>query len=231
MRVDKMISSVKIDTRKNIKRNVKKGELIINGEIEKDSSKKIDPLKDEIIYMGEVVEYFKDLYIMMNKPKGVISSTKDKEETVIDLLDPFYQKFNFNIAGRLDKDSTGLLILSTNGKLIHDIISPNKDIEKKYYVKLKDPIKDDYKEKFEQGIELSKDFVTKPSKIEKIDDKSCYVYITEGKFHQVKRMFEKLDNEVIELKRVRIGNLSLDPHLEEGEYKELTEDEIMNIIK
>ena len=230
MRVDKMISSVKIDTRKNIKRNAKKGELIINGEIEKDSSKKIDPFEDEIIYMGEVVEYFKDLHIMMNKPKGVISSTKDKEETVIDLLDPFYQRFDFNIAGRLDKDSTGLLILSTNGKIIHDIISPNKDIEKKYYVKLRDSIKDDYKEKFEEGIQISKDFVTKPARIEDIDDKSLYVYITEGKFHQVKRMFEALDNEVIELKRVRIGNLSLDPHLEEGEYKELTEDEIMSII-
>ncbi|MDO4594563.1 MAG: pseudouridine synthase [Tissierellia bacterium] len=227
MRVDKMISAVKVDSRKNIKKNAKKGELIVNGEIIKDSSYKVDPYKDEVIYMGEYVEYFENLYIMMNKPKGVISSTNDLETTVIDLLDYFYQRFDFNLAGRLDKDTTGLIILSTDGKLIHEIISPNKDIYKKYEVLLKNKIVDEDVDRFKEGIEIKDgNYITKPAKLEVIDDNRCYVYISEGKFHQVKNMFKALSNEVLELKRLQIGQLELDPLLKEGEYRELSEYEI-----
>ena len=128
MRVDKMIGNAKLDTRRNIKRNAKKGALVINGDIVKDTSTQVDPNMDEVYYLGQYVEYFENIYIMMNKPQGVLSATIDEDETVIDLLDDFYQVLDLSIAGRLDKDTTGLLFLSTDGKFVHTITSPNSNI-------------------------------------------------------------------------------------------------------
>lgn len=227
MRVDKMIGNSNLDTRKNIKKNAKKGGLVINGQIVKDSSTQVDPKIDQVFYMGEFVDYFENIYIMMNKPAGVLSSTDDKERTVIDLLDEFYQGLNLSIAGRLDKDTRGLILLSTDGKFIHKVTSPNSNIEKTYLVETRDKIDKSLIEEFKKGVYIKEDnYTARPAKIEILEDKKALVKVTEGKFHLVKRLFSNLSNEVISLKRIAIGNLKLDPMLKEGEYIELSEEDL-----
>ena len=227
MRVDKMIGNSNLDTRKNIKRNAKKGGLVINGEIVKDSSTQVDPKVDQVFYMGEFVDYFENIYIMMNKPAGVLSATDDKERTVIDLLDEFYQGLNLSIAGRLDKDTRGLILLSTDGKFIHKVTSPNSNIEKTYLVETRDKIDKSLIEEFKKGVYIKEDnYTARPAKLEILEDKKALVKVTEGKFHLVKRLFSNLSNEVISLKRIAIGNLKLDPMLKEGEYIELSEEDL-----
>lgn len=227
MRVDKMIGNSNLDTRKNIKRNAKKGGLVINGEIVKDSSTQVDPKVDQVFYMGEFVDYFENIYIMMNKPAGVLSATDDKERTVIDLLDEFYQGLNLSIAGRLDKDTRGLILLSTDGKFIHKVTSPNSNIEKTYLVETRDKIDKSLIEEFKKGVYIKEDnYTARPAKLEILEDKKALVKVTEGKFHLVKRLFSNLSNEVVSLKRIAIGNLKLDPMLKEGEYIELSEEDL-----
>lgn len=227
MRVDKMIGNSNLDTRKNIKKNAKKGGLVINGKIVKDSSTQVDPKVDQVFYMGEFVDYFENIYIMMNKPAGVLSSTDDKERTVIDLLDEFYQGLNLSIAGRLDKDTRGLILLSTDGKFIHKVTSPNSNIEKTYLVETRDKIDKSLIEEFKKGVYIKEDdYTARPAKLEILEDKIALVKVTEGKFHLVKRLFSNLSNEVVGLKRIAIGNLELDPVLKEGEYIELSEEDL-----
>ena len=227
MRVDKMIGNANLDTRRNIKRNAKKGGLVINGELVKDTSTQVDPNVDEVFYMGEYVDYFENIYIMMNKPAGYLSATIDQDLTVIDLLDPFYQNLDLSIAGRLDKDTRGLLLISTDGKFVHKVTSPNSNIEKTYLVETRDDIDESFIEKFQEGVEIKEEaYIARPAKLQIIDDKKAIVKVTEGKFHLVKRLFSNLGNEVISLKRTAIGELSLDPHLQEGSYRELTEEEL-----
>ncbi len=227
MRVDKMIGNANLDTRRNIKRNAKKGALVINGEVVKDTSTQVDPNVDEVFYMGEFVDYFENIYIMMNKPSGYLSATIDEDPTVIDLLDPFYQNLDLSIAGRLDKDTRGLLLISTDGKFVHKVTSPNSNIEKTYLVETRDDIDESFIEKFQEGVEIKEEaYIARPAKLEIIDERKAMVKVTEGKFHLVKRLFSNLGNEVVSLKRTAIGELSLDPHLEEGSYRELTEEEL-----
>ena len=227
MRVDKMIGNAGLDTRRNIKRNAKKGALVINGEVVKDTSTKVDPDIDEVFYMGIFVEYFENIYIMMNKPAGYLSATIDEDPTVIDLVDDFYKTLDLSIAGRLDKDTTGLLILSTDGKFIHKITSPNSNIEKTYEVETKDTIDESFIEEFKNGVEIKEEgYIARPAKLEIINEKKAIVKVTEGKFHLVKRLFSNLGNEVVSLKRIAIGDLKLDPFLNEGAYRELNEDEL-----
>lgn len=231
MRVDKMIGNAKLDTRRNIKRNAKKDALVINGDIVKDTSTQVDPNMDEVYYLGQYVEYFENIYIMMNKPQGVLSATMDEDETVIDLLDDFYQVLDLSIAGRLDKDTTGLLLLSTDGKFVHTITSPNSNIEKTYEVGTRDPINPSFIEEFKNGVEIKEeDYIARPAKLEIIDDKKAIVKVSEGKFHLVKRLFSNLGNEVVSLKRIAIGDLKLDPFLQEGSYRELHDQELALFI-
>lgn len=231
MRVDKMIGNAKLDTRRNIKRNAKKGALVINGDIVKDTSTQVDPNMDEVYYLGQYVEYFENIYIMMNKPQGVLSATMDEDETVIDLLDDFYQVLDLSIAGRLDKDTTGLLFLSTDGKFVHTITSPNSNIEKTYEVGTRDPINPSFIEEFKNGVEIKEeDYIARSAKLEIIDDKKAIVKVSEGKFHLVKRLFSNLGNEVVSLKRIAIGDLKLDPFLQEGSYRELHDEELALFI-
>ena len=227
MRVDKMIGNTGLDTRKNIKRNAKKGALVINGEIVKDSSVKVDPFVDEVFYMGHFVEYIENIYLILNKPAGVLSATQDRDKTVIDLLDDFYLNYDISIAGRLDKDTTGLILLSTDGKFIHKITSPNSNITKTYEVKTRNPIDKSFIEEFKKGVYIKEDdYTARPANLEIINEREAIVKVTEGKYHLVKRLFSNLGNEVIGLKRVAIGDLKLDPYLGEGDYRELTEDEL-----
>lgn len=226
MRVDKMIGNANLDTRKNIKKNAKKGGLVINGEIIKDSSVKVDPNIDEVIYMGELVDYFENIYIMMNKREGLICQSNELDGTVMSDLDEFYLNLDLAIAGRLDKDTTGLLLMSTDGKFIHRVISPNSNIWKKYEVETSKKIDLDLVEIFKEGVYIKEDdYYARSAKLEIIEDKKAYVYVTEGKFHLVKRLFSNNDNEVVKLKRLAIGKLQLDNTLNPGEYRELTQEE------
>lgn len=227
MRVDKMIGNAGLDTRKNIKKNAKKGALVINGEIVKDSSIKVDPFVDEVFYMGHFVEYIENIYLILNKPAGVISATQDKDKTVVDLLDDFYLNYDLSIAGRLDKDTTGLILLSTDGKFVHKITSPNSNITKTYEVKTLDPINDSFIEEFKNGVYIKEDdYTARPADLEIVGEREAIVKVTEGKYHLVKRLFSNLGNEVVSLKRVAIGDLKLDPYLGEGDYRDLTEAEL-----
>lgn len=226
MRVDKMIGNANLDTRKNIKKNAKKGGLVINGEIIKDSSVKVDPNIDEVIYMGELVDYFENIYIMMNKREGLICQSNELDGTVMSDLDEFYLNLDLAIAGRLDKDTTGLLLMSTDGKFIHRVISPNSNIWKKYEVETSKKIDPDLVEIFKEGVYIKEDdYYARSAKLEIIEDKKAYVYVTEGKFHLVKRLFSNNDNEVVKLKRLTIGKLPLDNTLNPGDYRELTQEE------
>ena len=157
MRLDKMIGNSGLDTRKNIKKNAKKGAVLVNGEVVKDTATQVDPEVDEVYYMGHFVDYFENIYVMMNKPAGFLSATEDKDPTVIDLLDDFYKVIDLSIAGRLDKDTTGLLLLSTDGKFIHKVTSPNSNIEKTYLVETRDKIDDSLIDLFKEGVYIKED--------------------------------------------------------------------------
>ena len=186
----------------------------------------------------------------MNKSAGVISATEDNHhKTVIDLLNDEYRTYDIFPVGRLDIDTEGLLLLTNDGVLSHNLLSPKKHVDKKYYVKIANPLSEDDIKMLENGIKLEENFVTKKAKVEIIcngsekesknsdfdenknnkNENLVYITISEGKFHQVKRMFKAVNNEVIYLKRVKMGNLLLDEKLELGEYRELTEEELNNL--
>ncbi len=217
-------------TRKELKKLVREGVVTINGEVVTDSGVHIDPEEDVIQVWEEEVAYRRFVYLMLNKPAGVISATYDTHEpTVIDLLDDEYLPFKPFPVGRLDKDTVGLLILTNDGKLAHELTSPRKNVPKTYYALVEGVVDESDIEVFRNGVQIEEEYITRPAvlKILKSGDVSeIELTITEGKFHQVKRMFEAVDKKVRYLKRLSMGSLTLDPELPEGEARELTEDEI-----
>lgn len=235
-RIDKILANMGYGSRKEVKKLIKNNLVEVNGKKIKDPSINIDPEKDKIMVGDEIVNYRKFIYIMMNKPEGVVSATFDNyDETVIDLLEEEYQVFNPFPVGRLDKDTVGLLLITNDGELNHKLISPKWKVDKVYYAEINKEVNDEDVEAFKNGIVLSDGYKCMPGKLEiiKSDENGAEVYVTiqEGKFHQVKRMFEALDKKVVYLKRVKFGNISLDENLEEGEYRELTEEELENILE
>ncbi|HQC70581.1 MAG TPA: pseudouridine synthase, partial [Sedimentibacter sp.] len=207
LRIDKMLSNSGIGSRKQIKTDARKGFIEVNGAVEKDSSKIIDTETDTVKYKGEIIKYTQYIYLMMNKPRGVVSATEDNyDKTVIDLLDDeekFYEPFP---VGRLDKDSEGLLLITNDGKLAHDLLSPRKHVDKTYYVEVAEEVTEDDIRAFEEGVILKEDnYKTLPAKLQIMESgypSICLVTIKEGKFHQVKRMFNAVNNEVTYLKRI-----------------------------
>ena len=231
IRIDKMISNVGLGSRKQIKQDAKQGQIKINDVVEKDSSRIIDLDIDVVKYKGEIVKYVQYIYLMMNKPKGVVSATEDNhDKTVIDLLndeDKFYEPFP---VGRLDKDTEGLLLLTNDGQLTHNLLSPKKHVDKTYFAEVEEEVTEDDVKSFAEGVLLiNENYKTLPAKLEIIEagyPSTCYVTIKEGKFHQVKRMFNAVNNEVIYLKRLSMGPIKIDESLKLGEYRHLTEDEL-----
>jgi 16S rRNA pseudouridine516 synthase len=234
-RLDKVLSNLGYGSRKEIKQAVRKGLIEVNGEIVKDNGMQVDPESDRIIVNGEEIFYRKYIYLMMNKPDGVVSATFDnRDETVVDLLEIEHQVFNPFPVGRLDKDTVGLLLLTNDGELNHRLISPKWKVDKIYYAKIDKKVTEDDVKKFKKGITLDDGYLCKEATLEILEasDEGSEVMVTiqEGKYHQVKRMFEAVDKSVVYLKRVEFGTLKLDEDLEEGEYRELTEEEV-NILK
>ena len=237
MRLDKFLANSGIGTRKEVKIILKKGKIKVNEKIVKDAKMQVDEIKDDVKIEGEKITYKPFVYIMMNKPSGVISATEDgKHKTVIDLLCEKYKNYKVFPVGRLDIDTEGLLLLTNDGVLTHNLLSPKKHVDKKYYVELKEPLTIEKKKILENGIKLEENFVTKKAKIEIIDKdedievNSVFITISEGKFHQVKRMFKFVENEVLYLKRVKMGKLLLPENLKLGEYRELSEEEMDLIL-
>lgn len=222
-----------IGSRSEIKKFLKTCRVKLNGKFEKSPNTQVDIEKDEILFDDEIVLYKEFTYLMLNKPKDYISATFDTRlPTVLDLLEfPYYNMELFPV-GRLDIDTTGFLILTNDGKFSYNVTNPKKKVNKKYFVILKNDITSEQIESLENGIYFEKeDFTTENAKVEEISKREIYLTISEGKFHQVKRMLEYVGNEVVELKRVSIGNLNLDEELKLGEYRELTDSEIEEIFR
>lgn len=222
MRLDKLLSNLKYGSRSEIKESCKKRLVKVNGNIITDSS--FDVVEnDEIYYADEKVFHKEKFLLMLNKPSGVICANKDNlHKTVINIIKEPYNRYELNICGRLDIDTVGLVLITNDGSLMHKIISPKNDIDKTYYVEYSGAIN---KTALESPLELldgnNEKYTTKGSKVEIISNNSCYITISEGKFHQVKRMFEAINCKVTYLKRIRIGSIKLDESLNEGDYIEI----------
>ena len=233
-RLDKVLSNLGYGSRKEIKEVLKQGKVEVDGKLAKDSAMKVDPEKSIIKVEGEEINYREYIYIMLNKPQGVVSATFDNhDETVIDLLDYEYAVFKPFPVGRLDKDTEGLLIITNDGELNHRLTSPKWHVDKVYYAEIDKMVDEKDIIAFEKGITLDDGYKCLPAKLEIIsaseNGSEIYVTIQEGKFHQVKRMFESVDKSVVYLRRISMGSLNLDEDLEEGQYRELTEEELNSL--
>ncbi len=233
-RIDKVLANLGYGTRKEVKSIIKNGGVAIDGIAVYDSGTHVDPDRQCISVNGERINYKEFVYIMMNKPAGVISSTEDSmDKTVIDILTPDYRVFNLSPIGRLDKDTVGLMLLTNDGDLTHRIISPKNHVPKVYYAKINGVVTSEDIQKFKEGVTLDDGYKTMPANlkiIESGDVSTIELEIFEGKFHQVKRMFESVDKKVTYLMRLSIGPIGLDPSLSQGSFRELTYDEL-SILK
>lgn len=255
LRLDKYLTEMGCGTRSQVKKEILKGSVSVNEEIAKKADQKVDTEKDEIIFKGEKISYAGYEYFMLNKPAGVVSATEDKKErTVIDLIKESKRKDLFP-AGRLDKDTEGLLLITNDGQLAHRLLSPKKHVDKIYYAKIKGIVTEEDVRSFEKGVYIGDEKPTMPAKLEILSihkepweeetegqkemserrqkiigqaDGYSEIYLTikEGRFHQVKRMFRAVRKEVVYLKRIQFGTLTLDPSLKPGQYRKLTEEEV-----
>lgn len=230
MRLDKLLSNSGYGSRKEVKQLLKLGQVTVNEQVTKVGKNHVNPEDDTIFVNGEQVIYEELVYYLLHKPAGVISATEDtKNKTVLDLLTPIDQlKAPFPV-GRLDKDTEGLLLLTNDGKLAHHLLSPKHDIGKTYFAKIDQKVTKEDQVAFKQGLILDDGYQTKPADLVILENGSVSeieLTITEGKFHQVKRMFESVDKHVLYLKRIAIAEWKLDQELRRGEYRRLSEAEI-----
>ncbi len=225
MRLDKYLADMKVGTRTEVKETIKKGHVKVNDEIIKKADYKINN-EDIVKVDDEIVNYVEYEYIILNKPQGYLSATEDKyDKTIMELIKS--KRKDLVPVGRLDKDTEGLILLTNDGQLNHKLLDPKNHVDKKYYVEVDTKIIDSAQDIFSKPMDLG-DFITKPAKLEIIDDYHAYLTISEGKFHQVKRMFSKIGSEVIYLKRVSFKNLELD-NLQIGEYRYLSDEELYEL--
>lgn len=229
MRLDKYISNATDLSRTDVKKLIKSGLVSIDDELATSGSQKVTDEQD-IAIEGSTIQLMATRYFMMNKPAGVVSATKDHTNpTALDLI---YEHRNdqLQIAGRLDIDTTGLLLITDDGQWNHIVTSPRTDCKKVYLVELENPVGKDYQRKLETGIALEGEKRRcLPASMEVIDDHHIRLCISEGKYHQVKRMMTSLGNHVVSLHRLQIGGIELDSNLEPGDYRPLTEEEIASI--
>jgi 16S rRNA pseudouridine516 synthase len=227
MRLDKFLANQGFGSRKDAKKFIKDKRIKINGVFAKKPEDNINPLVDEISIDDDVIEYKDNYYFMLNKPKGYICATEDHfQNTVLELI-PEYNYLKLFPVGRLDKDTTGLLLITTDRDFAHKLISPKRHVDKVYIATLDKDVDMKIKNEFESGIILD-DELTLPAKIEQLESNVCKVTLHQGKYHQVKRMFEYFGYKVIELHREKFAFLTLGD-LQEGEYRELTDEEVNHL--
>lgn len=232
MRLDKYISDCGVASRREIKQMIKTGRITLNGVVAATAEIKIDPEQAVVMVDGTALKYDKYHYFMLNKPAGVLSATDDgKQKTVLNLFLPEHKKFNLFPVGRLDKDTTGLLLITDDGDFAHKVISPKSEILKVYHAHTRLPVNAADIAAFKQGVTLSDGTHCLPAGLELCEDGSCLVTVMEGKYHQVKRMLASRGKPVTALKRLKIGDLKLDESLKPGEYRPLTADELCRVMK
>ncbi len=228
LRLDKYLADAGVGTRSQVKQMIRKGQIAINGEPVKKPDQKVDGEKDKIEVMGKEIRYQKYRYLLLHKPSGYVSATEDKkEQTVLSLLPEELRKDLFPV-GRLDKDTEGLLLLTNDGALAHRLLSPKKHVNKTYYALVQGRVTDEDQAAFLQGVDIGDEKDTLPAQLEILEaaeESRILLTIQEGRFHQVKRMFEARGKKVVYLKRISMGPLALEEGLKPGDYRELTEEE------
>ncbi len=230
-RLDKIIASQGQYSRSEVKKIVKSGRVTVDGEVVKSSDMKLDE-SAEIAVDGKALNYKKHIYIMLNKPKGVISATDDKKQkTVIDLVPQELFRQGLFPAGRLDGDTTGFVLITDDGDFAHRILSPKNHIMKTYHATLRDELTDEDIMKFKEGLTLGDGTECMEAHVRRLENNMAEIKICEGKYHQVKRMFACVGNKVLELRRVKMGELDLDESLPEGQCREITKDELERLLR
>lgn len=235
LRLDKYLADMQIGTRTEVKQMIKKGQILVDGKKALKPEMKLDPDQAEVYVNGEKIGYVEYEYWMLHKPAGVVSATEDKrDQTVIDLLKDSKRKDLFPV-GRLDKDTEGLLFITNDGELAHGLLSPKKHVDKTYYARIDGVVTKEDVEAFSKGLDIGEKNLTMPARLEilstKENESEIKVTIQEGKFHQVKRMFEAVGKRVVYLKRLSMGSLMLDENLAAGEARLLTKEEIEALRK
>ena len=228
MRIDKFLSECKVATRSETAKAVRRGEVLLDGVPVKRADTPVDPEKSVVTYCGEEVKYHRNTYVLLNKPDGYVSATEDKrEKTVLDLLPEEVTKFEVFPCGRLDKNTLGLMLITDNGPLAHTLLSPKRHVEKVYRFECaKKPSEDDLKA-LESGVDIG-GYITKSCNVKMLDDTTGEITLAEGKYHQIKLMFNAVDNRIIYLERIKFAFLTLDG-LKRGDWRYLTEEEIKKL--
>lgn len=230
MRLDKFLANKDICTRKEARRFIKQNQVLVNGVKAKNVTDKLN--ENDEVTIGEYTFYVNEFkYFLFNKPQGVVcANADDLHETIFDLM--AFEDFQADLftVGRLDLDTTGLLLITNDGKFAHSLMSPKRHVDKTYHVVCRDDISDDDLKTLEAGVTIEYDYETMPAKTERINSNEIYLTISEGKFHQVKRMLVAVDNEVTELSRVSIGNLTVPDDLDVGEYDAYTKQTLESLI-
>ncbi len=230
-RIDKIIASQGLYSRSDVKYMVARKRILVDGKVVTSASQKADVDKNEILLDGKPFAVKKQIYLMLHKPKGYVSATEDKkQQTVLELVPAEYKGRDIFPAGRLDKDTTGLMILTDDGVLAHNILSPKKHVQKIYRVELDIPVTEEMQKGFAAGVELN-DGVCKAAKLTILGEKTAEVTLSEGRYHQIKRMFGCFGAKVVELHRIAMGELFLPDDLPEGECRELTEEDLQKLQK
>lgn len=232
MRLDKLLSECGVASRKEIRQLIRSGRVSVDGAAAASPEMKLDPYKALVCLDGTKIEYAKYHYYMMNKPAGVLSATDDgRQKTVLDLVTPEMRKIGLFPVGRLDKDTTGLLILTNDGEFAHRVISPRSGIVKVYHARTEAPVDEADITAFKEGLTLGDGTKCLPAGLKLLPDGSCLVEVMEGKYHQVKRMLSSRGKPVTELKRLSIGGLKLDKALLPGDFRALEENELCSVMK
>lgn len=235
MRLDKYLCETGFGTRSQVKDLLKKGQVMVNGEVVKKPELKINETTDQILCQGKKASYQKNIYLMLHKPAGVVSATEDnREKTVLDLARPEDRKNGLFPVGRLDKDTEGLLLLTDDGELAHRLLSPKKHVDKTYYAKIDGQVTEEHVKQFREGLDIGDEKKTLPAVLTILLSgpvSEIEVTIHEGRFHQIKRMFEAVGCKVTYLKRLSMGSLVLDETLPPEEYRPLTEAELEGLTK
>lgn len=237
IRLDKYISDAGAFTRSQARQLIKKGRVMVNNQLEKKPERKLDPVTDEVRLDGVVCHYEEYIYLMLNKPQGFVSATEDgRDKTVIECVDK--RGHSIFPVGRLDKDTEGLLLLTDDGNLAHELLSPKKHVDKCYYAILDKKPEDEDIEAVRNGLDIGDEKKTMPAVLELLEPSAkvpegypVRITIREGRFHQIKRMAHALGANVLYLKRVSMGPLKLDPALKPGDYRPLTEEELASLKK
>lgn len=234
IRLDKYLADMGAGSRSQIRQDIRKGLVQVNNEIAKTPDQKIDPASDRVSLRGEYITYVSYEYYMLNKPAGVLSASRDKKaRTVLDLITEHSRKDLFPV-GRLDKDTEGLLLITNDGALAHELLHPKKHVNKTYFVRLTGPVTPQMVQAFAEGLDIGDETLTLPGELKILKNgpqAETEITISEGRFHQIKRMAKAAGTEVLYLKRISMGPLSLDESLAPGAYRSVTEEEKTALLR